>query len=102
MLTPEQCTTIEDVRAEIDRIDHEIVKLLGQRAKYVQRAAPFKTSVASVRAVDRQAAMMEQRREWAEQYEISPQLIEKLFRLLVDYFVSQELHQWEDTEARKD
>jgi isochorismate pyruvate lyase len=93
---PEQCTTIEDVRGEIDRIDHEIVKLLGQRAKYVHRAATFKTSEASVRAVDRQTAMMEQRREWAEQYEISPQLIEKLFRLLVDYFVSQELQQWQD------
>lgn len=42
MLSPIACTSIEDVRENIDRIDRTIVTLLAERGSYVKRAAVFK------------------------------------------------------------
>jgi chorismate mutase len=38
MKKPGECTSIEDIRAEIDRADRQIVTLIGERAGYVQMA----------------------------------------------------------------
>ena len=65
MKTPEQCANLQEIRAEIDRIDREVIAALGQRFAYVKAAAKFKTSEAGVKASDRFAAMLAQRREWA-------------------------------------
>ena len=35
---PDQCLNMEDIRAEIDLIDREIVRLLGTRYPYVLAA----------------------------------------------------------------
>src|SRR5512145_2229007 len=43
MKTPADCSNLSDVRTEIDRIDREIVALIGQRAAYFAAAVPFKT-----------------------------------------------------------
>jgi isochorismate pyruvate lyase len=44
------CKNIEDLRANIDLIDREIVKLLSERSKYVGQAAKFKKSTQDVKA----------------------------------------------------
>ena len=49
MKTPDKCADMGDIRAEIDRIDREVIALLGQRFQYVQAAAQFKTSAESVK-----------------------------------------------------
>ena len=49
MPEPEDCTSLEEVRAGIDALDHSIVQALGRRARYVRAAARFKTDAASVR-----------------------------------------------------
>jgi len=36
------CATLADVRANIDRLDDEIVRLIAERAMYVKDAARFK------------------------------------------------------------
>jgi isochorismate pyruvate lyase len=94
MKTPEECTNLNDVREAIDQIDHEIITLIGTRAKYVQAAAAFKTSQTTVKAADRVTAMLLTRRKWAADVGISPDVIEKLYTDLVDYFTQEELHQW--------
>jgi isochorismate pyruvate lyase len=35
---PKDCRTMEEVRAEIDRIDQALVDLIGERFSYVDRA----------------------------------------------------------------
>lgn len=94
MNTPEGCGSIEEVRAEIDRIDREIVKLIGERAGYVHAAARFKTSEAAVAAPERQAAMYRARRQWAEAADLDPDVIEKMYRDLVAYFIVRETEHW--------
>ena len=66
MKTPDECANMEDIRAEIDRIDQEVIALLGVRFQYVQAAAKFKSSRESVKAPERFTAMLRQRRVWAE------------------------------------
>ena len=94
MKPPEDCTSIADVRGAIDDLDRRIVRLIGQRARYVSVAAHFKTGEASVRAPERQKAMLEERRRWAEEEDLSPDVIEKIYRDLVSYFVTRELDDW--------
>lgn len=96
MKTPQQCAGMEDIRLEIDALDHEIIKLLGLRFNYVQAAARFKTSAASVRAPERFEAMLEQRRVWAKEEGLSPDAIEKMYRDLVNHFIEEEMKQWSD------
>jgi isochorismate pyruvate lyase len=96
MTPPEKCTSLEEVRAEIDSLDEEIVRLIGRRAHYVKAAARFKTSEALVAAPDRQKAMLAVRREWAEREGLDPALIEDLYRRLVAWFIDRELEHWRD------
>jgi isochorismate pyruvate lyase len=66
MASAKDCKTLHEVRVEIDRLDEQIIRLLGERAEYVHAAARFKTSEEHVAAPDRQRAMLEVRRAWAE------------------------------------
>ncbi len=99
MKTPDECANMEDIRAEIDRIDQDVISLIGVRFQYVQAAAKFKTSRESVKAPDRFAAMLRQRRGWAEQAGLSPDVIEKMYSDLVEYFINEEMTKWK---AEKD
>ena len=94
MNPPEMCANIEEIRAEIDRIDRQIVNLISERAEYVQAAAKFKTSAADVRAAERFEAMLRQRRTWAEEQSLDPDMIEKLYRDMVNHFIQQEMAHW--------
>ena len=94
MKPPEHCTSIEDVRKAIDELDRQTIRLIGQRARYVEEAAKFKTDETSVRAPKRQRAMLEERRGWAEEENLSPEVIEKIYRDLVSYFMNRELDDW--------
>jgi isochorismate pyruvate lyase len=94
MKTPEDCTGMPDVREAIDTLDREIVGLIGRRAEYVRAAAKFKTDETSVRAPERQATMLEERRTWAEEEGLNPEVIENIYRDLISYFVNRELEDW--------
>jgi isochorismate pyruvate lyase len=94
MPEPDGCDSLAEVRAEIDCIDEQIVRLLGRRAGYVQAAARFKTSEAAVAAPDRQRTMIAVRRQWAEREGLDPDVIEKLYRDLVAYFIRREMDHW--------
>lgn len=94
MPAPDTCATLEEVRAEIDRIDHAVVALLGERAGYVHAAARFKSDEASVRVPEREEAMIAQRRRWAVAQGLSSDMVEQLFRTLIAYFVGRELETW--------
>lgn len=94
MKRPDECTDMQDIRTEIDRIDREVVALIGQRFQYVKAAAAFKTSTATVRAPERFQAMLQQRRRWAEEEGLAPDAIQEMYRGLVNYFIVEELKAW--------
>jgi len=94
MKTPAECGSLDEVRGEIDRIDRAIIALISERAGYVHAAARFKTTEAEVAAPDRQSAMLRSRRGWAAEADLDPDVIEKLYRDLVAYFIARETEHW--------
>lgn len=96
MKKPDECSNLEEIRGEIDAIDKEIIAALGRRFAYVKAAAKFKTSETSVKAPDRFNSMLQRRRVWAEDARLNPDVIEKLYRDLVDYFIDEEMKHWQD------
>ena len=94
MKQPEDCTNIEDIRQAIDALDRETIALIGQRARYVEKAAEFKTGEQSVRAPERQRVMIAERRRWAEESELDPDVIEEIYRTLISHFVKREMQRW--------
>lgn len=91
MKQPEQCLNMEDIRHEIDTLDRQIIAALGQRFKYVKAAANFKPDVAAVKASERFKTMLQLRRKWAEIENLNPDVIEKVYKDLVEYFINEEL-----------
>ena len=89
-----ECSNMQEIRAAIDTIDQQIISQLGERFEYVKAASAFKTSAIDVRAPDRFRSMLEQRRLWAEDSGLNPDAIEKLYRDLVEHFISEEIKEW--------
>lgn len=94
MKAPQECENMADIRQEIDQLDHQIIELIGKRYTYVKAAAKFKTSENSIKAPERLATMLVQRRAWAEASRLDPDVIEKVYQDLVNYFIAQELKEW--------
>jgi len=94
MKKPEECQSLGEVREAIDQLDQQVIQTLGLRFRYVKAASRFKTSTDSVRAADRQAQMLLQRRGWSEAAGLNPDVIEKMYRDLVAYFIEEELKEW--------
>ena len=44
-------------------------------------------------------AMLKERRAWAEEQGLSSDLIEKIYRDLVTWFISEEMKHWEETQS---
>jgi len=94
MKKPSECQNMDDIRLEIDNIDKELISLISRRAGYVNKAAEFKKSATDVKAPKRVEKMLLQRKIWAEEKNINPNFIEKLFSDMVSYFINKEMHEW--------
>ncbi|MBN1185030.1 MAG: chorismate mutase [Bacteroidales bacterium] len=92
MRKPSDCKCIEDVREEIDRIDAEIIKLLGERFGFVKEVVKYKSkNKDSIVAKKRYDSVLETRRKWAQQNGLDPDLIFSVYKQLLDHFISEEL-----------
>ena len=81
---PEACENIQDIRNAIDEIDREIIQLYAQRDAYVREIVKFKSSDEGIIAMERQAKVLQQRKAWAAEMGLDPELFEKLFGLLIE------------------
>ncbi len=84
-----------DIREAIDSIDAQIVQLIAARGAYVHAAAAFKTDSAAVRAPQRVAQVIASKRALAEEHGAAPALVESLYRTMIDYFIAEELQEWQ-------
>ncbi len=94
--SPEDCQSLEEIRIQMDAIDRDIVSLIAQRVEYVRAAAKFKPSADTVAAPERVQAVLNTRRAWAETAGLDGEVIEKLYRELVAYSVSEEHKRWHE------
>lgn len=90
MKAPQDCKSIEEIREAIDSIDYDILQLLGERFAYVKEIVKFKTDEDSIIAAPRKEQVLKQRRVWADEIGLSPDVVENIYTLLISYFISEE------------
>ena len=91
MKRPQDCTTMADIRAEIDRLDEELVALFAQRTAYIDRAAAIKEQVGlPARIEDRVEQVVANVRRHAVAHGLPPDKLEKLWRKLIDWSIERE------------
>ena len=86
----EDCADMEQVRAEIDRIDVALVDLIGERFTYVDRAWQLKQSPAEARVPWRIQQVINRVRTRAKEKGLPPELTEALWRQMIGWFVQYE------------
>jgi isochorismate pyruvate lyase len=90
------CETLSDVRANINRLDALIAPLMAQRLHYVQTAARFKPSKEGVIVQSRVEEIIGIVRGFAEKYGANPDVIERVYRNMIDEFTLEEQKNWDN------
>ena len=96
------CQTLDEVRANIDRIDHDIVRLMAERGRYVHEAARFKANPAQVEAPERAEAVVKKAMALAEADGLSPKVAEAAYRAMIRAFIDYEQGVFAAAAARGD
>ena len=91
MIEPQDCKSLDEVRSAIDQLDLSLITTISRRQEYVHAAASFKNNKEQVHASERQRTMLAARRHWAETEGVAPDLVEALFRTMVEHFIQAEM-----------
>ncbi|OJX18271.1 MAG: chorismate mutase [Devosia sp. 67-54] len=87
---PSDCTTKEDVRAELDRIDQALLSLFAERHGYVTRMAEIKTDPHEAHDPVRIKAILDKQRKRAEELGLDEDQAELIWKTLIDWNVNYE------------
>ncbi len=87
---PEDCSNMDEVRIEIDRIDKALVDLVAERFGYVERAWQLKSSPEEATVPWRIQQVIDRVRSRAEQKNLPPELVEALWRQMIGWFIQYE------------
>ncbi len=85
------CSSIEEVRAKIDRIDRQLVQLLAERGGYVKQAVQFKKTPDDVRAPQRVEQVIAKVKVLAVELGTDPLVIEEVYRAMIRAFIDAEM-----------
>jgi isochorismate pyruvate lyase len=88
--TAKDCNDMEEVRAEIDRIDRALVDLIGERFTFVDRAWQLKQRPAEARVPWRIQQVIDRVRARAAEQGLPPELAEALWRQMIGWFIQYE------------
>ncbi len=88
------CTTLEEVRSNIDRLDQQIVSLLAERGHYVSQAARFKKDTDGVKAPQRVEQVISKVRDLSQTVGANPEVTEQVYRAMIAAFISRN---WRNT-----
>ena len=89
--TPAECTTMADIRAEIDRLDRALMTLFAERWGYIERAAEIKRLLnlkADIPA--RVAEVKENARRNAVELGLDPDFYEPFWGQLIERAIAHE------------
>ena len=91
MRAPEDCHSMEDVRAMIDALDAQLVEALARRAAYIDRAAELKPDLGLPARIDsRVEEVVRNVRVRAMAEGLDPALTERIWRILIDWSIARE------------
>ena len=91
---PDDCHSMEDVRAGVDSLDRELVALLTRRQGYMAAAARIKPQESDVRVPWRIEEVVEKVLAEARKTGLSPRIAEPVWRILIEQCIEFELETW--------
>lgn len=94
---PDDCQTMVEVRHGVDRLDEQILSLLGERFGYMRAAARIKPDRSAVRDEDRKAEVIANVRRHAEVAGVPDAVIADLYERLVEASIAYELDRYDAT-----
>lgn len=91
LIPPDLCPDMGLLRQQIDALDRQLVALLADRAGYIDRAAQLKRNNGwPARIPSRVEEVVERVRATAAQAGLEPDLVEALWRPLIDWSIARE------------
>jgi isochorismate pyruvate lyase len=97
-----KCKSLDEVRNNIDRIDKQIVNLIAERSTYVVQAANFKKNSDDVKAPQRVEKIISKVRILANDYGVHPNIIENIYRAMINSFINFELSEHEKLKHKEE
>jgi isochorismate pyruvate lyase len=89
------CSSLTEVRDSIDKIDSVLVPILAERADLVSQAAGFKPTRDAVVDHPRIEQIIAKVREMAEVNSTDPELMEAIYRSMIDAYIAFESRVWD-------
>jgi isochorismate pyruvate lyase len=94
-----ECSSMDEVRTEIDRIDVALVDLIGERFTFVDRAWQLKNSPAEARVPWRVQQVIDGVKARAVEKRLPPELVEALWRQMIGWFIQYEEERLRQSES---
>jgi isochorismate pyruvate lyase len=94
---PQACTTMAEVRHGVDRLDEEIVRLIGERFRYMDAAARIKPERGAVRDEGRKSQVLANVARLAGEHEVPVEVAAELYERLVEASIAYELGRFDST-----
>jgi isochorismate pyruvate lyase len=94
---PPACTNMAQVRHGVDRLDEEIVRLIGERFRYMDAAARIKPARGAVRDEDRKAQVLANVARLAREHGVPEQAAAELYERLVEASIAYEFGRFDET-----
>ena len=91
MKKPSECASMEEIRECIDAIDKDLMQLISDRLGYAKAIVGFKSDEEGIIAQPRYDSVIKERRKMAQNKGLDPDVIEKMYRLMMNYFIEEEL-----------
>ena len=85
------CSSLNEVRENIDAIDREIVALLARRGAFVTNSASFKKTKDEVKAPNRVDQVISKVISLAQEQGANPEVVESVYRAMISAFIQAEL-----------
>ena len=81
---------MDELRKEFDLLDNELIKLVSKRFKFIEQAAIIKDDISKIRDNERIESIIIRLRNLAEINDISPDIVEKLWRYIIELSIELE------------
>lgn len=92
---PADCVTMGEVRHGVDRLDEEIVRLVGERFRYMDAAARIKPAREAVRDERRKAQVLANVARLAAEHDVPADAAAELYERLVEASIAYELDRFD-------
>jgi len=94
-----ECTTLEEARVEIDKVDEVLVEMIALRNDYIKQIAKFKSTIEEIKSDERIEDVIARARTKAIELDLSPNLINDIFIRLIDEMVETEVAEFRNSKA---